>query len=128
MTYKKSAPDAENTNTPLNFNSTVIRSRLKKAFPELTECFAWLSDGYAHGATWQALVERHAKHLDPARRRALTEEAIDASNFIPDNREPHVTNFVTAVLGLDPAVLAGEDFDGSEFVDRLITELLNGKG
>lgn len=128
MTYKATAPDSDNSNMLLDFNSSVIRSRIRKSFPELTGCFAWLNGGYAHGARWQALVEQHVQHLDPTRRRALTEEAIDASNFIPDNREPHVTNLVTVVLGLNPAVLAGEDLDGPEFVDRLITELLNGKG
>jgi hypothetical protein len=96
----------------------VIGFRFRKAFPEVTKCFAWLIGGIDRGAAWEPLLNSYVQWIGQRRAMSLTREVHDVLGMgLRKNRD--LDTLVCDILGWDRALLADEAQTSRVFLTKL---------
>ncbi len=96
----------------------VIGFRFRKAFPEVTKCFAWLIGGIDRGIAWDPLLNSYVQRIGQRRVANLTREVHDVLGMgLRKNRD--LDTLVCDILGWDRALLADEAETSRVFLTKL---------
>jgi hypothetical protein len=126
MQKMSNPPTTDHFDTELKASVEVIGFRFRKAFPEATKCFAWLTGGLNSGAEWEPLVDSYVRRIGERRAMTLAGEVHDVLGIgLRKNRD--LETLVCDILGWDRTLLADEAETPREFVTKLYKALQMGQ-